>query len=98
MPLIAPNLDDRQFEDLLREARLRIPRYCPDWTNLNDSDPGMALVQLFAWFTDQMLWRLNQVPERAYINFLKLLNLELRPARPARRRSRLPPRPTSNRR
>src|SRR5436189_1615488 len=84
MPLVAPNLDDRTFEQLLREARLRIPRYCPEWTDFNDSDPGMALVQLFAWFTELMLYQMNRVPERNYIKFLQLLNLELQPARPAR--------------
>lgn len=84
MPLQAPPIDERTFEDLLREARLRIPRYCPEWTDFNDSDPGMAIVQLFAWFTETMLFQLNQVPERNYIKFLQLLNLELRPAEPAR--------------
>src|SRR4051794_5160984 len=84
MPLEAPNLDDRTFADLLRDARSRIPRYCPDWTDLNEGEPGTALVQLFAWFTDLMVWRLNQVPARNYIKFLQLLNLELRPARPAK--------------
>ncbi|MGF1580045.1 MAG: putative baseplate assembly protein [Gemmataceae bacterium] len=84
MPLQAPILDDRNFEQLLEEARLRIPLYTPEWTNFNDSDPGMALVQLFAWFTELMLYKMNQVPNRLYIKFLKMLNLELRPAQPAR--------------
>src|SRR5690348_3552841 len=83
MPLTAPNLDDRSFEDLLLEARLRIPRYTPEWTDFNDSDPGMTLVQLFAWFTELMLYRLNQVPDLNYVKFLRLLNLDLRQPRPA---------------
>lgn len=84
MPLVAPNLDDRTFEQLLREARLRIPRYCPDWTDFNDADPGMAVVQLFAWFTELMVYRMNRVPDRSYVKFLEMLNLQPRPARPAR--------------
>ncbi len=83
MPLELPPLDDRTFEELLSEARLRIQRYCPEWTDLNDSDPGMALVQLFAWLSELMIYKLNQVPERNYLAFLKLLNLELNPAIPA---------------
>src|SRR4051812_42332265 len=83
MPLEAPNLDDRTFEDLLREAQLRIPRYVPEWTDFNDSDPGMTLVQLFAWFTELMLYRLNQVPQRNYVKSLRLLTLERRQAQPA---------------
>ncbi len=84
MPLELPNLDDRTFEDLLEEARLRIARYCPEWTDFNDSDPGMAIVQLFAWLSELMIYKMNKVPERNYLAFLKLLNLERRPAVPAR--------------
>jgi predicted phage baseplate assembly protein len=83
MPLEAPQLDTRTFEELVRLAQLRIPRYTQEWTNFNDSDPGMTLVQLFAWLTEMMLYQMNRVPERNYIKFLKLLNLELRPAKPA---------------
>src|SRR5215470_11624824 len=84
MPLQAPNLDDRTFADIFAEAKTLIPRYAPEWTDHNDSDPGITLVQLFAWMTDLMIWRLNQVPERNYIKFLQLLGIERKPAIPAR--------------
>ncbi|MBD2576478.1 putative baseplate assembly protein [Oscillatoria sp. FACHB-1406] len=74
-----PNLDDRTFEDLLEECLLRIPRYCPEWTNHNPGDPGITLIELFAWLTDQMLLRFNQVPLRNYIVFLELLGIRLSP-------------------
>lgn len=83
MPLKEPVLDDRTFEQLMAELRLRIPRYTKEWTNFNDSDPGMTLLQLFAWLTELMLFRMNQVPLKNYVKFLKLLGLELTPARPA---------------
>jgi predicted phage baseplate assembly protein len=83
MPLEAPLLDTRTFDDLVAEARRRIPRYSPQWTDFNESDPGITLVQLFAWLTELMLYQMNQVPERNYIKFLQLLGLELRPAQPA---------------
>jgi predicted phage baseplate assembly protein len=71
------------FDEIVRRARLRIPRYTPEWTDVNDSDPGMTLVQLFAWLTELLLHRMNQVPRRNYIKFLQLLNLEREPAQPA---------------
>lgn len=83
MPLEEPKLDDRNFEQLLQALRLRIPRYSKEWTNFNDSDPGITLLQLFAWLSELMLFRMNQVPLKNYIKFLKLLGEELRPARPA---------------
>jgi predicted phage baseplate assembly protein len=78
-----PNLDDRKFNDLVEECLLRIPRYCPEWTNHNPSDPGVTLVELFAWLTDQMLFRFNQVPYRNYIVFLEMLGIRLEPPAPA---------------
>jgi predicted phage baseplate assembly protein len=84
MPLQAPNLDDRTFEQIVAEARALIPRYAPRWTDHNESDPGIALIQLYAWMTEMTLYRLNQVPERNYVKFLDLLGLKLKPASPAR--------------
>lgn len=83
MPIRPPNLDDRRYDDLLREARALIPQYCPEWTNLSDADPGMTLVQLFSWMTELIIFRLNQVPDKTYIHFLNFIGEERRPARPA---------------
>ena len=83
MPLEAPILDDRTFADLVAEAKSLIPRYAPEWTNLNQSDPGITLVQLFAWMTEMLLYRLNRVPDLNYIKFLQLIGVELEPATPA---------------
>ena len=78
------NLDDRTFQELVDECILRIPRYCPEWTNYNPSDPGITLIELFAWLTDQMLLRFNQVPRRNYVAFLELLGVRLKAPTPAR--------------
>ncbi|MEM1395352.1 MAG: putative baseplate assembly protein, partial [Cyanobacteria bacterium P01_H01_bin.150] len=58
-------------------------RYCPEWTNHNPSDPGITLIEMFAWLTDQMLLRFNQVPRRNYVAFLELLGIRLNPPSPA---------------
>jgi predicted phage baseplate assembly protein len=84
MPLVAPNLDDRRFDDLLAEIRARIPRYTPEWTDHNDSDPGIILGKLFAWMTELTLYRVNQIPERAYIKFLEMAGVAPKAAGPAR--------------
>ncbi len=85
MPLPAPNLDDLRFQrDLVDEARRRIVQYCPEWTDYNLSDPGITLIELFAWMTETMLYRLNRVPEKNYIKFMELLGIALQPASSAR--------------
>ncbi len=83
MPIRPPNLDDRRYHDLVDEARRLIPQYCPEWTNLGESDPGMTLVQLFAWMTELTIFRLNRVADKTYIHFLNFIGEERRPARPA---------------
>lgn len=83
MALPVPNLDDRRFQDIVDEAKRMIPQLCPEWTNHNISDPGVALVELFAWMTDMTLYRLNQVPDRMYTQFLDLLDQRQYPARAA---------------
>src|SRR5215471_17232210 len=81
MPLPTPNLDDRRFQDILDEARRRIPELCPQWTDHNLSDPGITLLELFAWMTDLILYRLNRVPDKTYIKFLELIGVQMQPAR-----------------
>ena len=83
MPLIAPVLDDRGFEHLRNELVNRIPVFNPEWTDYNRSDPGITLLELFAYLGEGLQFRFNQIPEATQLAFLKLLDLPLQPARPA---------------
>ncbi|HLG50034.1 MAG TPA: putative baseplate assembly protein [Chloroflexota bacterium] len=78
-----PIIDPRTFQDLVDEAKRRIPQYCPEWTDHNVADPGITLIELFAWMVDLLLYRLNQVPERDYLKFLELIGARPEPAVPA---------------
>ena len=84
MGLEAPKLDDRGFTDLVEEARARIALYTPEWTDHNLSDPGMTLIELFAFMMDVALYRLNRVPDKNYIKFMELIGMKLAEAVPAR--------------
>jgi hypothetical protein len=79
MPLVVPTLDDRRYQDLLDEALARIPVHNPEWTNFNKSDPGVTLLELFAFLTESLLYRVNLIPERNRLKFLSLLGLSLHP-------------------
>ena len=83
MPIPDPQLDDRQFQDIVNEAKALIPRYTPEWTDHNVSDPGVTLIELFAWMTDLILYRLNRVPEKNYLRFMNLLGITLKDPVPA---------------
>ena len=84
MSLPVPNLDDRSWKQIVDEAVRLIPRYCPEWTNHNSSDPGVTLLELYAWMTEMVLYRLNKVPEKNFLTFLDLIGVRLKPPEPAR--------------
>lgn len=88
-----PVIDDRRYADIVAEARARIPRYTPEWNDVNDNEPGMAVVQLMAWMSDLLIARLGRVPKLNYLKFLELLGIELMPARPARAELSFPVQP-----
>src|SRR5437588_682448 len=84
MPLPVPILDDRSYQQLRDELVRRIPAYTPEWTDHNASDPGITLIELFAFLGENLLFRFNQIPESTQLAFLRLLQIPLRPASPAR--------------
>ncbi|HEU4867212.1 MAG TPA: putative baseplate assembly protein [Actinomycetota bacterium] len=79
MTLPAPNLDDRRFQELVDEAKRMVQRRCPEWTDHNVSDPGVTLIETFAYMVDQLIYRVNRVPDRMYIKFLDLLGVQMFP-------------------
>ena len=84
MPIRPPALDDRRYDDLVEELLSRIPAHTPEWTNPRIGDPGRTLIELFAWLGDALLYRVNLIPERQRLAFLRLLGQPLRPAVPSR--------------
>ncbi|MGD9570315.1 MAG: putative baseplate assembly protein [Thermoleophilia bacterium] len=82
--LPAVKLDDRDFQDLVNEARLRIAQSCPEWTEHNVSDPGVTLIELFAWMTEMVIYRLNRIPDKLHVALMELLGIALEPATAAR--------------
>src|SRR5437867_3369824 len=79
MPLPVPKLDDRSFSQLVADALAVIDRTCPEWTERSASDPGVTLLEVFAFLTENMLYRLNRVPSKQYITLLNLVGVQMRP-------------------
>src|SRR5262249_19383525 len=77
-------LDDRRFQQLVDEAKRYVQQSCPEWTDHNVSDPGVTLIETFAHMVDQLVYRLNRVPEKNYLAFLDLLGIQLFPPTAAR--------------
>ena len=73
MPLPLPNLDDRTYDDIVAEAISLIPQEYPEWTDHNPSDTGIVLIELLAWLTEMVLYRVDRVGDRNIASFLSLL-------------------------
>src|SRR3989442_188107 len=84
MALVPFRLGDRTYDQILRDTVARIPVHTPEWTNFNASDPGITLLELFASIADPIYYRLDLIPERVRLKFLRLTGLPLRPASAAR--------------
>lgn len=79
MPLPLPNLDTRRWSDLVDDGRSLIPRYAPAWTDYNAHDPGITLIELFAWLAEMDVYRTNRVPPRHLLKFLSLMGYTPKP-------------------
>ena len=78
MALISPILDNRSYEQLRDELVKRITVYAPEWTDHNESDPGIALLELFAYLGESTLFQFNQIPDTTRLEFLRLLGVQPR--------------------
>ena len=84
MAIPLPDLDDRRWDDLVEEGRALIPFHAPEWTDHNAHDPGITLLELFAWLAEQDLFELNQITDRQRRRLLALAGVAPLAAQPAR--------------
>ena len=78
-----PNLDDQKYTDIVEAAKRRIPVIFPEWTDMNEHDPGITLIELFAWLKEMQQYTLNRIPDRTREAMLRLAGTELRRPTPA---------------
>jgi phage-related baseplate assembly protein len=74
VPLDLPNLDDLTWQQLAELGRFSIPGWAPEWTNHNAADPGITLVELFAYLSEILIYRLNRISAANMWAFLRLIN------------------------
>ncbi len=84
MATALPNLDDRRWDDLVQDAVALVPLHAPDWTDHNAHDPGVTLIELFAFVTERQIYRVNRVPEMRKWRMLGLAGLAPLPPQPTR--------------
>lgn len=77
MPIPPPPLDGRDYAQLLAQARSIARERAPQWTDMTAGDPGEVLLELFAFITDSLIYRVNRLPEQMYVAFLNLIGVSL---------------------
>jgi hypothetical protein len=66
-----PDLDRKSYQELAADLVRRIPQYTRQWTDYNDSDPGITLLQLLAWLDESLLYQANAIPVQTDENYLR---------------------------
>ena len=80
MTLARPDLDNRTFAQLVSEGIGQISRIAPSWTDYNASDPGITLIELAAWLSEQNLYSSSRITPELSRAFLRLVGITQRPA------------------
>ncbi|MBM3237387.1 putative baseplate assembly protein [Candidatus Poribacteria bacterium] len=83
MLIAPPKIDKRDFQKLLEEAKQIAPFYVPEWNAASADDSGVALLKIFFHILQEVMHRLNEVPEKNFIAFLDMLGVKQVPAQPS---------------
>jgi hypothetical protein len=65
-------LEKGGYRDLARVLREWATVHAPDWTDANDADPGITLLELFAFVTESLEARSDAISERARLSAARL--------------------------
>jgi predicted phage baseplate assembly protein len=79
-----PQLLSSRRADTLRELLQRAAAFTPEWTNHGNEDAGYALARLFAEMSEPVIQRLNRLPEKTFVEFLRAAGVSVLPRQSAR--------------
>ena len=81
--LKVPKLDDLTYEQMMQRAVSRIPSMTEEWTDFNHHDPGITVLQMYAWLTDMLDYYMSATGDVHVEKYLKLLGVEPKEGCPA---------------
>ncbi len=64
IPGVSTSIDGARLQSLVAELTKSVGAQVPAWTDSNDADPGVTLLELFAWLTENLLYRAHDIPQR----------------------------------
>ena len=78
-----PKLDDQNYAEIVEAAKRRIPVIFPEWTDFNEHDPGITVIELFAWLKEMQQYTLDRIPDSTREAMLRLAGVQPLEAAPA---------------
>ena len=70
-----PDIDDITYEQIFERAVNRIPTMTDQWTDFNLSDPGITVLQTYAWLVDMLDYYMKATGDIHIEKYLKLLGV-----------------------
>jgi len=77
-------VDGRTSGEIFEQARKMAPHYLPDWDVSNGDDSAVILLKIFSKLLEDIIKRMDEVPEKNFIAFLDMLGMGLYPPQPSR--------------
>ncbi len=78
------NLDDKSYNEIEEDAVFQIPGECPEWTNYNQSDPGIMMIGLLSWLKEIQQYHISQLSGWKRQKYLRLLGICMEHSLPAK--------------
>lgn len=82
--LPVPKLDDQEYDEILDTAINTVVSLFPAWTDFNEHDPGITMLELFATVKESEQYYVDRISRNNRIKYLKLMGIRRRPKRPAK--------------
>jgi hypothetical protein len=67
IPGVSTSLDDAALTSIAGDFRRTMDANAPGWTDFNESDPGVTLLEVFAFLSQSLLYRADEIPERGRV-------------------------------
>ncbi len=71
------SLDTNSFEEIVKKARSQISEICPQWTDYNYHDPGITILEMFAFLKEAQQFYIDQISDEVRKKLLQLMGISL---------------------